>query len=250
MPAWSLKNGATIGDLDWFLQRLARARALMPSAVFDTALRVEFDETITTQLTDQTGTVAADPETILVRAGVVSVTAGDSGAGGTGTLKLTNPVGEPAAHVQAQNGGGGKWYVAGLSKVIRPSDSSGNTVDGVALRDDDGTNLVAIGLRGPSSATNCVGAALSGGILTTVLGPALDASEAPVWRLFEFWNDQTLIHFALDGIEFSDTIDVANAAGVFGQLAARVTSPAAGFPATGLYEKWTAVVEWMTVGQP
>jgi hypothetical protein len=247
--AWSLKNGVQVEALDWFAKRLVRARALMPAADFDTVIGEDFAQTVTSQLTETSDTVQADPETTLVRGGVVTVAAGDSGAGGAGTLKLVGPPGEAAgAHVQGQNLG--PWYIAGLTKIIRPADASGNTVDGIAVRNDDGSDFVAIGMRGPSSATNWVGAVFVSPGLTTVLGPLLDNDESPVWHLFEIWNDGTLIHFAIDEVNFTDTIDAATAGATFGQLASRVTSPGAGFPAFGLFDKWAAVVKSMTVGEP
>lgn len=249
--AWSLKNGLQIDALDWFGKRYVRARALIPAANFDTVVPVEFENTITSELFDTADIIDAFPVTtfggIGVRGGAVGVTAGDSEFGGSGSLHLTGA----GAHVQTLDASaGGPWYVAGLTKIIRPADPSGSTVDGVGLRDDTGNHFAAIGMRGPTSTTNWVGAVYDAPSLFTVLGPALDSDEGPVWRLFEIWNDGALIHFAIDELEFTDTIAASDAGNSWAQLLARIITSSGAHVANGFFEKWCAVVKSMTVGEP
>jgi hypothetical protein len=242
-----LNGGATPDALDWFAQRLLRARALMPGVKFDTVLGEDFAQLATSDLVDQTDTIDLFAETTLVRAGVVGVAAGDSGTDGIGTLVLK----DSGAHVQAQNFG--PWYAAGLAKVIRPTDVSGTTCDLIGLGDaDDATaNFVALGLRGPQNPTNWVLATYNGIGVTTIPGPALDGDESPKWHLAEFWlppgSDQ--IHAALDGTNFAATLDVANVGASYGRLRSRIAT-GAGNPVTGLWDKWAVVCLSMTVGEP
>lgn len=252
MPAWSLKNGATLGDLDWFLQRLSRARALMRTANFDTVIGEDFQNAITSQLVAVSGSADASASDSY-NAGVVTVAAGDSViASSSGRLQPTGVAGVPPSHVGDLTTK--SWYAASLVRIIRPPDAQiGATwCDAVGLYADT-DNRVALGILGDvsgGSTTNWVGQADVAAGITTVLGPALDSEEAPVWHLFEQWFDVLTgkLNFAIDGTTFADTIDVANIPGVPAWWAMTSQRDATGNQVLANYDKVAVVVASPRVG--
>ena len=204
--AWSLNASVKVGDLDWFLQRLTRARALIPAASFDTINGEDFSNTITSELVNTGGNASADGASY--NGGVVSVAVGDAViASSFGRLQ---PV-QPPSHVGSLTGK--SWYAASLVRITRPGDAEipDTQADALGLWDDASNNL-GLGIYGSESAANWVGHSVSGGSGTNVQGPALDGAESSVWHLFEMWFDVDagLLRFAIDGTTFINTIAVAD----------------------------------------
>lgn len=209
MVAWAMNVGGGAAGADWFAQRFARARRLMPAANFDTVIPLEFAETVTCELVDVTGVADANPVDSY-SGGVVEVVVGDAVTFPShGRLQLT---GSPS-HV-GPSLTGRSWYAASLVRMIRPidEDMGDSAADAIGLWSDD-NNRVGLGIFGNGSGgstTNWVGLADVDGSITTVFGPALDGGESPVWHLFEQWFDVDTgeLSFALDGIDFDDVISV------------------------------------------
>lgn len=205
MVAWAMNAGGA-ATFEWFSLRFARARALLPGADFDTIIPMEFAESITCELVDVVGAATADAVDFY-SGGVVALNVGDNvETESHGRLQLT---GSPS-HV----GGNKSWYAASLVRVIRPpADETGDTlIEALGLYSSD-ANRVAIGIFNGSggSITNWIGSAIKDSSATTVLGPALDPQEAPVWHLFEalFDADGGTLSFWIDGQPFDDTIAAA-----------------------------------------
>jgi hypothetical protein len=250
MPAWALRGGDSATDGDWFAQRFARARTLLPLALFDTIIPVEFAETITTELVDVVGVADASPANDQP-AGVVEVLVGDPAiTPSQARLQLTGS----GSHVRSLVG---YWYAAGLVKYAGPlevADLGDTGADMIALWFDD-DNRVTLGVLGNASGgstSNWVGRANNAASNTTTLGPALDPPEGPVWHLFEMWLNEAAatLHFAIDGVEFGDTIALVDVPAQPAKLGPIVQRTAVGEVAEVLWDKLTVVVRSPTVGEP
>lgn len=249
--AWAYLNpnaGEVVGD--WFAQRFARARLLLPLAEFDTVIPVEFAETVTTELVDVVGTADANAATDQP-AGVVEVVAGDPAiATNQARLQLTGS----GSHVRSLVG---YWYAAGLVKYAGPLDVTqlGDTsADMIALWFDD-NNRVTLGVLGNASGgstSNWVGRSDLAASNATTLGPALDPEESPLWHLFEMWVDEVAatLNFAIDGVDFAGTIALADVAAQPGKIGPIVQRTAVGDVAEVLWDKLCVVVRSPTVGEP
>jgi hypothetical protein len=196
---------------EWFSKRFARARRLIPDAAFDTIIGTDFDETVTAEIVDLAGVAGADPVDGY-SAGVIDVHVGGPDVQPShARLQLTGSPSHVGPGVSSRS-----WYIASLVRLIRPSDDDmANTgpVDAIGLwsNDSDHIGLGLFGNGSGGSSTNWIGYADDDGSITTVLGPALDGEESPVWHLFEAWFDVGAgeLSFAIDEEEFDDTIDVA-----------------------------------------
>jgi hypothetical protein len=254
MPAWSLKvtaGGAAAAE--WFLTRFARARALMTAAGvaaadnFDTIIAEDFGQTVTSELVDVVGVADASPVSAY-NGGVVAVTVGDAVvAPSSARLQLTSP----PSHVQALNER--PWYVASLVRVIRPGDDElGDTaIDAVGLW-GDADNRIGLGVLGNASGgsiTNWVGYAVKDAGFTTVLGPALDPEESPVWHLFEAWFFDEELHFYIDGEEFASTLAADDVPGLPATLGMTIQRDDVGDVAAPNYDKVCAIVRSPRVGE-
>lgn len=253
MPAWALVTGGGDTDGDWFAQRFTRARALATAAGvssdanFDTIIPAEFAETVTCELVDVVGVADANPETGY-NGGVVGVTVGDAvEAPNSCRLQLTSP----PSHVGSLSGK--MWYIASLVRVMRPEDDNvgDSAMDAIGLWGDD-NNRVGLGIMGNASggsATNWVGYVVDDSSFTTVLGPALDGEESPVWHLFEAWFIDDELHFAIDGEEFEDTIAAAALPAVAATLSMILERDTAGDPVAANYDKACVIVRSPVVGE-
>lgn len=246
---WSLigTGGTPTGPAaEWFALRFAHARALVPAANFDTVLGTDFAESVSSELDDVVGVATADPVDFY-NGGVVAVSVGDAViAPSSARLSLT---GAPS-HVG--NLATRPWFMASLVRLnYQDAGALGNTrADSIALWSDD-DNGVALGIFGNvpgGSSTNWVGSANLGSSITTVLGPALDTEEGPVWHLFEVWSDGAEVHFMIDGVEFAGTIDAVDVPGTPAQLGPRAIRDAVGDQVITNYDKICVVVASPTVG--
>jgi hypothetical protein len=247
MGAWALKFRGG-GTNDWFLDRLTTAKLLRPDAGFDTIIGDDFGNTIDSELTDVVGTADATPSTN-DNAGVVTVAVGDPVvATSSGRLAPTGA----GSHVKALSTG--EWYMAALVKITQPLDVlqlADTRADAVCLF-GDADNFVSLGIFGigsGGSTTNWVGAASLAASVSTTLGPPLDPEEAPVWHLFEAWNEPGVgVHLSIDSVEFPGTIASANVPGVSAMLSAVVQRTAVGDQALVNVDKYCAIVPSPTVG--
>lgn len=247
--AWALRPDGAAGPFvgDWFQQRLARARALLPDAEFDTVIGDDYGGSVTSELADVVGVADANPNTD-ERAGVVNVEVGDAViTPSQARLSLTGS----SSHVELLSQ---PFYAAAVAKFAGPDDvpQLGDTeADMIALWGDD-SNRVMLGVLGNASGgstSNWVGAVVNASTTFTTLGPALDG-ESNVWHLFEFWSDgQNEVHFAIDGVEFAGTIDAANLPAVSARLGPIVRRTAIGDPALVLWDKQAVVVRSPTPGE-
>lgn len=247
MPAWSLLNGGTGGTADWFLNQLAVARRVLPDAGFDTIIGQDFGDTITTEISDAVGTVAADPADN-VSGGAVLLSVGDNVATlSEARLQLTGA----GSHVKDLSLT--PWFMAALVKITQPLDGAQlaqTRADAVALW-TDADNWVALGILGNASGgstTKWVGSTDNGASITTTLGPDLDPDEAAVWHLFQAWPASDGVHFAIDGAEFLSTIPLADLPPFAGMLSPTVQRTAVGDPALVTYDKIAVFVASPTVG--
>lgn len=250
MPGWALKTAGGGGSADWFLVRLATARELRPDARFDTIIGDDFGGSILSELVDVVGVADADPSPD-DNAGVVTLDVGDAVvAACSARLALTGA----GSHVKALSTS--EWYAAALVKITQPlaaADVGDTRADAVCLFGDT-DNFVSIGIYGlgsGGSTTNWVGTVDSGASVTNVNGPALDPEEAPVWHLFEMWNEPGVgVHFAIDGQEFNDTIASADVPGLSAMLSQVVQRTAVGDHAIVNTDKYCVIVPSPTVGEP
>jgi len=248
MPAWSLKNKGGSGTGDWFLDRLATARVLLPDAGFDTILGDDFGGSINSQLLDVVGVASATPSETDT-GGVVVLDVGDVATTPcSARLALTGS----GSHV---HGLGSNWYMAALVKITQPLDAevSNTRADAVCLFGDV-DNQVSIGIFGNfsgGSPTNWIGVSNNAGSRHAVLGPPLDSAESPVWHLFESWLDVTTgVHFAIDGQEFNDTIGPDDVGTTSARLSLVVQRTAVGDSAIVNVDKYCVIVPSPTVGEP
>jgi len=247
MPGWALKTGGGGGSGDWFLDRLATARVLVPDAGFDTILGDDWGTGIISEQIVDAGTADAtlsENDT----AGVVVSSVGDAvEADNRARLQLTGS----GSHVKQLNQGA--WYVAALVKITQPLDvpQLGETeADAITLWNDE-NNRVGLGILGNASGgstTRWVGYVDNGAGFTTVLGPNLDGEESPVWHLFEAWFDGTDVHYSIDSQEFSTTISGAALPAVPARLA-QYTIRADGDVALTNTDKYCVIVKSPTVGE-
>lgn len=247
MPAWALKGGGGAA-VEWFTARFLRARGLIPAADFDTIIPEDFANTITSEIVDVVGIASASPVSFY-NAGVVEFSIGDSDVGpSSARMQLT----QPPSHVGDLRGK--SWYVASLVRCIRPVDGAlGDTaIDMIGLVGDI-DNRIGLGIFNGSggSTTNWVGYAMAAASATTVLGPALDPEESPVWHLFEAWFDADAqeLSFAVDGITFDDTIAGAAVPAVPATLSVTGSQLLATGAFATNYDKWCAVVASPRVGE-
>lgn len=202
---------------------------------FDTiSPRQDFYETVTSELVDVVGTASANPVDGY-NGGVIEVVVGDEAITPcSARLQMT----VPPSHVQALNAG--SWYGATLVRPIRPPDDElGDTLlDCLGLWSAD-TDRVGLGIFNGSggSVTNWVGYAGIDSSFTTVLGPALDGEESPVWHLFEMWFHDGALHFYIDGVEFDDTIAAAALPGLPATMAMMIARSDVGSPAAPAFDK-------------
>lgn len=249
MPAWGMRvdGGSLAGD--WFAQRFARARALMPAADFDTVIPADFGETVTSELVDVAGVADASPVDGY-SGGVIEVVTGDAVLFPSHSrLQLT---GSPS-HV-GPSLVGRSWYIASLVRIIRPPDGelSDTEADAIGLWLDD-DNRIALGIVGSGSGgstTNWIGLADADGSVETREGPALDGEESPVWHLFEAWFDvdDAEMSFAIDGVTFADTIAAEFLPATPGRLSMIFQRDAAGSTVAANIDKACVVVRSPTVG--
>lgn len=250
MTSWNLRVSAAGGGLaDWFLTRLATARRLIPDAGFDTILPdggEDFGQLATTELVDTSGTT--------------SLTADETSTGGVATVSVENGSGrmvpkDAGSHIKDATLE--SWYAASLFKYTQPLDETqlANTrADAIGLFQDP-DNYVALGVFGDGSGgslTTWEGSVDKDASILAVDGPSLDGVESPVWHLAEMWFDvdEGKLHFALDGAEFDDTIDVADMPTGEMTLSDVVRRDAAGDPALLNVDKWCVIVKSPTVGDP
>lgn len=251
MPAWPyVIGGAAAASGEWFSARFDDAKAAIPGAGFDTIIREEFDQTVTAELADVVGVSDANPDTTQ-SAGVVTVATGDAVVTPSSSrLQATLP----STHVKLLDGV--SWYAAALCKILRPTgdDQMGNTAcDAIGLWSDD-NNHVGLGILGDASGgslTNWIGYSDDDASISTVVGPALDGDESPVWHLFEMWFDvdAAKLHFRIDGTLFANTIGVAAIPAVSAWWAMISRRDDVGDQVVALYDKACVVVKAPTVGQ-
>jgi len=245
--AWALRPPtAGSSDADWFAQRLTRARTLLPDAGFDTNIRLEFAETITTELVDVVG-VADAVASDFYSGGVVELNVGDDViTPSQGRLQLTGS----GSHVGGLSTE--QWYTASLARFAAPlveADIADTEADAIALWSAD-TDRVILGVLGNASGgstTNFVGAVNSGASWATVIGPPLPTEQA-FWHLWEIWFDGDALHFAIDGVEFDDTIDVASVPALSAKFGPIVGRSAVGDQATMQWDKACVIVASPAVG--
>lgn len=249
---WPGVAGGGAGAQDWFAERFARARTLLPGANFDTMILIEFAETVTSALVDVIGIADANPAADVSGGGVrFQVSEDDSPAiPSQGRLELTGS----GSHVALLTG---QWYMAALVKYEGPLNGAlvaETFADTVALWADD-DNRVSIGVFGNGSGgstTNWVGRVRNGAADFTTVGPALDAEGSPFWHLFEVWTDGAAgaVHFAIDEAEFAGTVSGVNLPALAARWGPMANRSAIGPPAVALYEKTIIVVKSPTVGAP
>jgi len=247
MPAWSLLTGGA-GAAEWFAKEFANARKVVKSADFDTLLGEDFADTVSSELVDIVGIATASPDGTQP-AGVLDVAVGDNViAPCSARLQRTSaPV-----HVHSLSD---KWYIAALGKYLAPLDETqlGDTrADLIGLWTDD-NNYVALGIFGNGSGgstTNWVGSSDLDASITTKLGPTLDGVESPVWHLFRVWCDGAAVHFSIDGVEFADTIPIADVAVTPATTAMVVLRSAVGDQAAVEWDKYCCVTHSPVVGGP
>lgn len=252
MPnAWSLLNGLQTSALDWFGKRYVRARALAaaagvsPDDNFDSVIGDDFGGTIDSELVTDSGTASASPSAT-DRAGVVVVSVGSGDdALSRARLQLT---GSPV-HA-AEN----FWYIAALVKMNRLdlAQIAETQCDAVGLWADN-THRLGVGILGNASGgsqTNWV-AHIDNAGFTTILGPALDPEEAPVWHLFEMWTvDNASVHAAIDGTTFPDALSVDDLPAAPLLLSPTYMRSAIGDPLISNVDKYVVIVRSPTVGAP
>lgn len=251
--AWSLKTGLAVDALDWFGKRYVRARALATAAGvsaadnFDTVIGDDFGGTITSELVTDAGTASATPSTD-DRAGVVTVSVGSGvDTNSRARLQLT---GSPT-HVSENF-----WYIAALVKITQPLDVTQlaeTEADAVGLWGDN-DNRVGVGILGNhsgGSTSNWVAFTDAGGSFNTILGPALDGPESPVWHLLEMWTvDNATVRAALDGTEFLSTLSVADLPVSRMLLSPTYQRSAIGDELLANVDKYVVIVRSPTVGGP
>lgn len=248
--AWAMRGGdGAAASADWFQQRLARARVLIPAANFDTVIPIEFAETITTEIVDVAGTADATPADD-VSGGAVILEVGDAAiTPNQARLQLVGS-GSHVADLSAES-----WYMASLVRFRGPFDEPqlGDTAaDMMALWCDD-DNRVTIGVLGNASGgstSQYVGRVDIGASNFTTLGPLLGGETDP-WHLFEVWHDldAETVTFAIDGVEFDDPIDAANLPALSAKFGPIFQRTAIGDPALGVFEKAAIVVASPTPGE-
>lgn len=245
MVAWAMRINGGAASADWFEARLRRARTLIPAAEFDTVIRAEFGETITTELVDVVGVADANPVDFY-NGGVVEVDIGDAViAPSSARLQLT---GSPSHVAQLD---GKSWYAASLTRLITPDDPGNSRVDLIGLWTDD-ANRVGLGIWNGSggSSTHWEGYTLVDGSSNTSLGPVLDG-ESPVWHLAEMWFDvDTLVlTFALDGVSFSTLLDADDLPSTPARLSMLFGADVADSSFATNFDKACVVVRSPVVGQ-
>lgn len=245
MVAWGSRPGSGSLDGDWFAQRFARARALIPDADFDTIIGEDFGGTITSELVDIVGVADADPVDFY-NGGVVAVSVGDAViAPSSARLQLT---GSPS-HVGILDGK--SWYAASLTRLITPDSPGDSRVDLIGLWTDD-ANRVGLGIWNGSggSSTNWAGYTLVDGSSNSSLGPLLDG-ESPVWHLAEMWFnvDTGVLTFALDGVSFSTLLDADDLPSTPARLSMLFGADLADSPFATNFDKVCVIVKSPTVGE-
>lgn len=247
--SWALRGAGSASAAEWFSQRFARARALLPAANFDTVIPVEFAETITTELVDVVGVASADPATATT-GGAVQLEVGDLVT--TPSQARLQLVGS-GSHVAGLNTE--SWYMAGLCKFSDPdaAEIGDTSADMIGLWVDD-NNRVMLGVRGNASGgstSEWVGSARLAASESNTLGPTLDPDEAPLWHLFEMWFNVVTgnLTFAVDGSLFTG-IQAADMPAVAAKISMIINRSAVGDPAVVIYEKVALVVKSPTPGSP
>lgn len=246
MPAWGMRvDGGGASDGDWFAQRFARARELIPAADFDTVIGEDFGGTITSELVDVAGVADANPVDFY-NGGVVEVNVGDAIIFPShARLQLTGS----SSHVGLLSGK--SWYAASLVRQITPDSPGDSVVDAIGLWTTD-ENRVGLGIFSGSggSSSNWVGYTLKDSSANTSIGPVLDG-ESPVWHLFEMWFDvdSGILTFALDGVSFGTTLDADDLPATPARLSMIFEAAAADSPFATNYDKVCVVVRSPVVGE-